>query len=67
MKQFDYKAVSIDDFDVKYRKVLQTYGKDGWELVAVLPELSSTSKLYYFKKEISVGKDLFNNDSFSEG
>ncbi len=66
MKQFDYKVVSIDDFDVKYKKVLQTYGKEGWELITVFPEYG-TSKLYYFKKEISVGKDLFNNDSFSEG
>jgi len=66
MKQFDYKVVSIDDFDIKYRKTLQTFGKEGWELVAVLPELS-TSKLYYFKKEVSVNKDLFNNDSFDEG
>lgn len=66
MKQFDYKVVSIDDFNIKYRKTLQTFGKEGWELVAVLPELS-TSKLYYFKKEVSVNKDLFNNDSFDEG
>jgi len=66
MKQFEYKVVSIDDFDIKYRKALQTYGNEGWELVTVLPEYS-TSKLYYFKKEVSVGKDLFNNDSFSEG
>ena len=66
MKQFDYKVVSIDDFNIKYRKVLETYGKEGWELITVLPE-GSTSKLYYFKKEISTGKDLFNNDSFDEG
>ena len=38
MKQFDYKVVSIDDFNIKYRKVLETYGKEGWELVTVLPE-----------------------------
>jgi len=66
MKQFEYKVVSIDDFDIKYRKALQTYGNESWELVTVLPEYS-TSKLYYFKKEVSVSKDLFNNDSFSEG
>lgn len=65
MKQFDYKVVSIDDFNIKYRKVLQTYGKEGWELVTVLPEYG-TSKLYYFRKEVSVSKDLFNNDSFSD-
>ncbi len=67
MQQFDYKVVSIDDFDVKYRKILQSFGKEGWELVTVLPELSSTSKLYYFRREVSVSKDLFNNDSFDEG
>lgn len=65
MKQFDYKVVSIDDFNIKYRKVLQTYGKEGWELVTVLSEYG-TSKLYYFRKEVTVSKDLFNNDSFSE-
>jgi len=55
MKQFKYKVVELKDFDVMYgRGVLNQFGEDGWELVAVVGSNVGSFKVYYFKKEVEL-------------
>ena len=54
MKQFRYKVVEIKDFDAIYGNILNHYGDDGWELVAVVGSNVGSFKVYYFKKEVEL-------------
>ena len=46
MKRFEYKCISIWGGGEKTTRVLNEYGRDGWELVA------TWSCWYYFKREL---------------
>jgi hypothetical protein len=44
MQKYEYKCVAIAGLGEKTTKILNSYGKDGWELVGV------TWIWHYFKK-----------------
>ena len=46
MKKYEYKCVFIWGFAEKTTRVLNEYGKDGWELIFVV------WTWHYFKREI---------------
>lgn len=54
MKKFKYKVVKLEDYDIQYKNILNSYGEEGWELVNVLTTSSYSTKLYYFKKEVEL-------------
>ena len=47
MKKWEYKCVFIAGTDARIEKILNDYGKDGWELVCINFIWS-----YYFKREL---------------
>lgn len=46
MKKFEYKCISILGGGERTSRIMNEYGKDGWEFV------SSWGIWYYFKREI---------------
>lgn len=49
MKRFEYKTVC---FNYLTDDDLDNYGKEGWELVSVVPSHDYEDSTFYFKREI---------------
>ena len=59
MTHWDYKMVQGDDADPREEQErLQHWGKQGWELVAVLPRRSAPPMLYFKRPMLECGPDI---------
>jgi len=56
MTQWEYLTVSVPagfvsgETDQAFAQLLNTYGADGWELIAAMPGSSQGSVRYFFKR-----------------